>query len=84
MRLEPLAALELPRDTIAGAVKAPDGAELRFRLEGSMWPGGDNVVCLFGTDDERWAWLNDEICVLVGGRLYLCVNDLAPGVAGLS
>jgi hypothetical protein len=76
---------------VHGLIVTDDGAEVLFRLNGvtvfdTEGRGGQNLVGTFTAEDERYAWLNDLVCVAEGVivpakntidiRVYAAVNEL--------
>jgi hypothetical protein len=76
-----------------GAIETEDGAPVIFHLRGRTRMESDvglqNLVAIFESEDDRYAWLNGEVCVVEGvivakqgamtGRVYVCVNELGGG-----
>lgn len=78
-----------------GIVQTDDGAKVMFRMQGRTvfrvnekgeGKGGQLLWILFESDDERYLWLNDALCVIEGlidaqtsrikFKVYACVNEL--------
>ncbi|MDQ6876444.1 MAG: DUF3237 domain-containing protein [Candidatus Dormibacteraeota bacterium] len=78
-----------------GMVKTDDGAKVMFRMQGRTvfranekgeQKGGQLLWILFESQDERYLWLNDALCVIEGVidaqtlrmrfKVYACVNEL--------
>lgn len=77
-----------------GLIRTDDAADILFALQGRTgWVeaggrrrGRQVLATLFETQDERYQWLNDVVCVLEGeidpesgrmhSRIYACVNEL--------
>ncbi|TMF68780.1 MAG: DUF3237 domain-containing protein [Chloroflexi bacterium] len=78
-----------------GIVQTDDGARVMFRMQGRTVfgrnpqgerKGGQLLWILFESDDERYLWLNDAVCVIEGVidaqtmrikfNVYACVNEL--------
>lgn len=73
-----------------GLIKTHDDALILVSLQGRTVPteaGGRQLLsALFETEDERYKWLNDTVCVLEGtfdprtmsmrARIFACVSDL--------
>lgn len=79
----------------AGMVQTDDGAKVMFRMQGRTVfrvnekgepKGGQLLWILFESEDERYLWLNDALCVIEGVidaqtlrmkfKVYECVNEL--------
>jgi uncharacterized protein DUF3237 len=76
-----------------GLVTTQDGAKVTFLMQGRTVfgenakgesVGGQNIVMWFESDDERYKWLNDAMCVVEGViaglgairfRVFECVNE---------
>lgn len=83
---------------LRGAIATKDGASILFTMRGrtafrrtDQGPLGCQMVwTLFETEDQRYRWLNDELCVMEGkvvveqgrpvmvgrARVYVCENEL--------
>lgn len=79
---------------VNGLIRTEDGANVLFSLSGrTTWietpegrQGRQLLRTLFETEDERYKWLNNALCVLEGkinaqtlkmeGRIFACVSDL--------
>jgi len=76
---------------VHGLIVTDDGAEVLFGLTGitvfdSEGRGGQNLSGTFTAEDERYAWVNDLVCVAAGVivpaqntidiRVYAAINDL--------
>jgi hypothetical protein len=73
-----------------GAIETEDGATVVFHLRGRTRmdddAGRQNLVMTCESEDNRYAWLNAEVCVAEGvidasrgtmtARVYVCVNEL--------
>ena len=72
-----------------GVIQTEDGAGVLFSLRGRtkfMADGKGNqlLTVIFETEDERYQWLNDSICVLEGiiegfamhAQVFQCLNEL--------
>ena len=77
----------------AGVVRTDEGATVIFRYEGrtvfGIGPTGPGLgaqllVIWFESDDERYRWMNDALCVIEGRiaspadirfRVYRCVDE---------
>lgn len=78
-----------------GIVQTSDGAKVMFRMQGRTVfrtnekgesKGGQLLWILFESDDERYLWLNDAVCVIEGVidaqtlrikfNVFACVNEL--------
>ena len=74
-----------------GLIVTDDGAHVLFELTGitvfdDEGRGGQNLIGTFTAEDERYAWLNDLVCVAEGVivparntidiRVYAAVNEL--------
>lgn len=73
-----------------GLIKTHDDALVLVSMQGRTVPteaGGRQLLSvLFETDDERYKWLNNTVCVLEGtfnpktmsmrAKIYSCVSDL--------
>jgi hypothetical protein len=76
---------------VRGLITTHDGASLLFELRGRTIfegddPGRQNLVGWFESDDARYQWLNDVVCIAEGLitddgmeiRVYTGVHELAP------
>jgi hypothetical protein len=76
---------------VHGLIVTDDGAEVLFRLTGitvfdNEGRGGQNLSGTFTAEDERYAWVNDLVCVAEGVivpaqntidiRVYAAINEL--------
>ena len=76
---------------VHGLIVTDDGAEVLFRLTGitvfdNEGRGSQNLSGTFTAEDERYAWVNDLVCVAEGVivpaqntidiRVYAAINDL--------
>jgi Protein of unknown function (DUF3237) len=72
-----------------GMAQTSDGAKLVFHMTGrtQVHPGGrgvQNLAIVFETDDPRYGWINDVVCVAEGAmqlpcmqaKVFICVNEL--------
>lgn len=74
-----------------GVIESDDGAVLLFTFQGRTVfgenKGAQTLQVTFETEDDRYRWLNDTLCVLEGtiepppslkmdARVYACVNEL--------
>jgi hypothetical protein len=73
-----------------GVIETQDEAQVIFHLRGRTRIESDvglqNLVVTFESEDDRYAWLNGEVCVAEGvidakegamkGRVYVCLNEL--------
>lgn len=75
-----------------GFIRTDDDALLLFHLDGrTIWSedgsrGGQSLRVLFESEDDRFRWLNDALCVLEGvvdperlvmvAKIYVCRNEL--------
>ncbi len=77
-----------------GVIRTNDGALLLFSLQGrTVWVEADGkrkgrqlLMVLFESEDVRYRWLNDAVCVLEGvidpeklsmrSPVYVCLNEL--------
>jgi len=75
-----------------GVITTEDGATVLFSFSGrTVWSedrsrGGQSLCVLFESEQQRYRWLNGQLCVLEGvvdpdrmvmqARAYVCVNEL--------
>ncbi len=73
-------------------IRTDDDALLLFHLDGrTIWSedgshGGQSLRVSFASDDDRFRWMNDALCVLEGvvdterivmsAKIYVCHNEL--------
>ena len=80
-----------------GLIATSDGAAILFELRGRTIFGDDgvgrqNLVGWFESDDERYRWLNDVVCIAEGTigaegmeiHVYAGVHDCRPDEASLA
>ena len=74
---------------VHGVIQTEDGASILFSLHGrtKFMTGGQGhqlLTTILETGDERYAWLNDSICILEGvikgfamhAQVFQCINEL--------
>ena len=74
---------------VHGVIQTEDGASILFSLHGrtKFVTGGQGhqlLTTILETGDERYAWLNDSICILEGviegfamqAQVFQCINEL--------
>ena len=72
-----------------GVIQTEDGASILFSLQGrtQFTPGGQGrqlLTVILETEDDRYKWLNDSLCVLEGviegfamrAHVFQCINEL--------
>ena len=77
--------------SIGGILRTNEDAFVLFTFAGRTLPERDGkrrqlLALLFETDEERYSWLNDAVCVLEGiispvtgemqARIYECIADM--------
>jgi hypothetical protein len=74
---------------VHGIIRTDDGAMVHFGLQGRTVPGprergAQLLTVIFESEDERYRWLNNSLCVLEGvidpggmkANVWACINDL--------
>ncbi len=77
-----------------GVIQTEEGASILFSLHGrTKFMAGEGhqlLTALFETENERYQWLNNSICVLEGvieefamrARVFQCINELVEPANG--